>query len=178
MIRFAILVVLFLFCFTSSLATNKVDVEAICKKSKNPSFCDNLLKSKPGGVGGDLGSLAQYTIEVLRTDVSNTITLITKLIEESGSDPMKQTQYKNCLSLFGMEEGALGEIEEVLQMLKNSDYNGMNLHMSIVQTNVDECLSGDSEDSSTQNNPELSKNVAVVDQVAQIILIMSNMFRK
>ncbi|XP_058773324.1 pectinesterase inhibitor 2-like [Vicia villosa] len=176
MIRLAILVVLFLVCFTSSYASNEVDVEAICKKSKNPSFCDTLLKSKPGGVGGDLGSLAEYTIDVIRTDVSNTLNIITKLIEKSDSDPMKQKQYKNCLSLFGMEEGALGEVEEALQMLKKSDYNGMNMHMTVVMTNVNECL-GDSEDSSTQISPELSKNVGIVDQVAQIILIISNMFK-
>ncbi|CAK8533095.1 unnamed protein product [Lathyrus sativus] len=177
MIRFVILVVLFLFCFTSSYATKGVDVEAICQTSKNPSFCENLLKSKPGGVGGDLSSLAKYTIDVLRTDVSNTIDVITKLIEKSGSDPMKQNKYKNCLSLFEMEDGALSEVEESLEMLENSDYNGLNVHMTVVMTNADECLTGDSDDSWAQDTPELSKNVRIVDQVAQIILIISNMLR-
>lgn len=177
MIRLAILVVSFLVCFTSSYASKEVNVQAICTKSKNPSFCDTLLKSKPGGVGGDLGSLAEYTIDVIRTNVSNTINVITKLIKESDSDPIKQKQYKNCLSLFGMEQGALGEVEEALQMLKKSDYNGINMHMTAVMTNANECL-GDSEDSSTQIYLELSKNVGVVDQIAQIILIISNMFKK
>lgn len=177
MIRFAILVVLFHFCFTPSYATKGVDVEAICMKSKIPSFCVTLLKSKPGGVGEDLSSLAKYTIDVLRTDVSNTIDLLTKLIAKSDGDPMKQNKYKNCLSLFGSEDGALSEVEEALQMLKNLDYNGLNVHMSVVMTNTDECLTGNSEDSSDQDTPELSKNVGVVDQVAQIILIMSNMLR-
>jgi pectinesterase inhibitor-like protein len=175
MVRFSFLPVVFLLCVASSYATNIVDVQAICKKAKNPSFCLNLLNSKPGGAGGDLVSLASYTLGVVRADVSNTITLLTKLIEQSGSDPKKQDYYKNCLSNFGMDEGALGEVTEAQQLLKDFDYNGVNVHMSSVMTYVDDCLSGDS--SPIKDTSLLPKYADVVDQVAQIILIISNMLQ-
>jgi len=78
MVRFSILVGVFLLFVASSYASQDVDVQYICKGTKDPSFCLALLKSKPNGVGGDLKSLAQYTLDVLHTNVSNTLTLITK----------------------------------------------------------------------------------------------------
>ncbi|WJX37237.1 hypothetical protein P8452_25018 [Trifolium repens] len=173
MVRFSSLVVLFLLCVVSSYATNDVDVHAICKKATKPSFCLNLLNSKPRGAGEDLVCLASYTIGVLRTDVSNTISLITKLIEQSGSDPKKQNHYKNCLSRFGTDDGALGEVAEALQLLKDMDYNGVNMHMSSIMSDVDDCVYGDSV--SNDDTSMLPKHADVVNQVAQIILIISNM---
>ena len=180
MTRFAILVVFFLFCFTSSHATNKADVEAICKTSGNPSFCDTLLKSMPGGAG-DLDCLTKYTIDVLRTNLSNTVTLIKKLIKESDSDPTKKSHYENCLSAFGMEgeTGALYQIGELLRMLKEADYSGVNSGVCGIIVYVDrECISEDSPGArKPQVDPELSKNVDVIKQIAIMISIMSQMFK-
>lgn len=172
MVRFLSIMVVFLSCVASSYATKVVDVQEICKKATNPSFCSTLLKSKPGGVGEDLVSLASYTIDVLHTNVTNTISLITKLVAQSGSDSMKQNLYKNCLSRFGMDDGALGEVVEAQKVLKDSDYNGVNMHISSVMTDVDECLS---KDSTPDNDTSLlPKHVECVNQVAQIVLIISN----
>ena len=164
--------VVFLLCVASSYATNVVDVQEICKKATNPSFCSTLLKSKPGGAGEDLVSLASYTIDVLHTNVSNTISLITKLVAQSGSDSMKKNHYTNCLSSFGMDEGALGVVVEAKKLLKDSDYNGVNLHISTVMTDVSECLSNDL--SPYNDTSLLPKHAECVTQVAQIILIISN----
>ncbi|KEH18979.1 putative pectinesterase inhibitor domain-containing protein [Medicago truncatula] len=172
MVRFLSIMVVFLACVASSYATNVVNVQEICKKATNPSFCSTILESKPGGAGKDLVSLASYTIDVLRTNVSNTISLITKLAAQSGSDSLKQNRYKNCLSRFGMDDGALGEVEEAQKVLKDSDYNGVNMHITSVMTAVDECLS---KDSSPDNDTSLlPKDVECVNQIAQIILIISN----
>jgi pectinesterase inhibitor-like protein len=170
MVHFLSIMVVFLSCVASSYATNVVDVQEICKKATNPSFCSTLLKSRPGGPGEDLVSLASYTIDVLHTNVSNTINLMTKLVEQSGNDSMKQNRYKNCLSR--MDDGALDEVVEAQKVLKDSDYNGVNMHITSVMTAVDECLS---KDSSPDNDTSLlPKHVECVNQVAQIVLIISN----
>ncbi|WJX37228.1 hypothetical protein P8452_25010 [Trifolium repens] len=170
MVRFSSLVVVFLLCVVSSYATNDVDVHAICKKATKPSFCLNLLNSKPRGAGKDLVCLASYTIGVLRTDMSNTFSLITKLIEQSGSDPKKQNHYKNCLSRFGTDDGALGEVVEALQLLKDMDYNGVNMHMSSIMSDIDDCVYGDSP--SNDDNSMLPKHADVVNQGSHFQILL------
>jgi len=167
MAHFLTLVVVFLFCVASSYAANDVDVQDLCNKTKYPSFCVTLLKSKPGNVGGDLVSLAKYSVDVLNTNATNTVALIKKLIAQSRGDPKKQAHYKDCLDHFG-EDGILGDILEVRLLLKSSDYQGVNVHMGGVMTNVDDCLSGDSSDTSL-----LPKYADDVNKVADIILIIA-----
>ncbi|CAJ2668063.1 unnamed protein product [Trifolium pratense] len=172
MVRLSSIMVVFLLCVVSSYATNDVDVQGICKKATDPSFCSTLLNSMPGGPGKDLSCLASYTLDVLRTNVSNTINIIEKQIAESGNDPKKQNKYKNCLSNLGMDDGALGDVDEAKQLLKDLDYNGVNMRISSLMSNVNDCSSEDSlpfDDTSS-----LSKQVGVVNQVAQIVLIISN----
>jgi len=179
MAHFLTLVVVFLFCVASSYAANVVDVQAICKEAKDPSFCLTLLKSKPGGVGQDLHSLAQYTIGMLHTNVSNTVNLITELIAQSGSDHNKQDHYKNCLSHFRLNGGALGQVVKAQQQLKAFDYYGVYVHMTAIANDGYDCLTGDQ--SVHQDARDLShyKDTSLlpkyVDVVGQIALIISNM---
>lgn len=174
MSRFSLIALVFLLCVALSSATKVVDIGTICKKAKDPSFCLKLLKSKPGGASGDLVSLTQYTIGVLRTDITNTINLIKKLSTQS-SDRKAKTHYKNCLSNFGESEGALGEVFEAQQLLKSGDYSGVNLHASSIMTDVDDCISGDSPGSQPFHDTSvLPKYARVVTQVSQIILILTN----
>ncbi|KAL5057617.1 hypothetical protein RYX36_029221 [Vicia faba] len=161
----SILAIVFLLCIASSNAA--VDIQAICQKAKNPTFCTNLLTPK---AGGDLSSLAQYTLDVTRTDVSNTVSLLKTLIGKSGVDPKLQTHYKECLDHFD-EEQALGDVLEAIQLLKSLDYNGVSVHLSAVMTDVDECLS----DESPPDNSDLPKSAETVYQVSQISLIISNL---
>ncbi|XP_058739552.1 pectinesterase inhibitor 1-like [Vicia villosa] len=161
----SILAIVFLFCIASSNAA--VDIQPICQKAKNPSFCINLLAPK---AGGDLKSLAQYTLNVDRTDTSNTVSLLKTLIGKSGVDPKLHSHYKNCLDHFD-EEQALGDILEAIQLLKALDYQGVSSYMSAVMTNVDECLT----DESPPDTSDLPKSAETVYQVSQISLIISNM---
>jgi pectinesterase inhibitor-like protein len=94
MIRFSCLMVVFLLCVVSSYAVKVVDVDTICKNvTSNPSFCFTLLKSKHAA---DLVTLAQYTIDVARSNVTNVVNLIKKLISQSGSDLNPKNCYENC----------------------------------------------------------------------------------
>ncbi|KAK2428391.1 pectinesterase inhibitor [Trifolium repens] len=174
MFRFSLLAIVFLLYVASSYArTNIVDVQAICKPARDPSFCFTFLKSRPGGPGKDLGDLESYSLGVLRTNVSNTITLITKLITQSGSDLKKQNHYKTCLQYFGDEEGALGFVKRAQQDLENSDYIGVNLKAAAVFDFVEDCLSGDN--IPIKDTSLLPKYASVVENIAEIIAIISNM---
>jgi hypothetical protein len=77
------------------------------------------------------------------------------------------------LSNFGTDDGALGEVAEALQLLNDMDYNGVNMHMSSIMSDVDDCVYGDSP--SNDDTSTLLKHADVINQVAQIILIISNM---
>jgi pectinesterase inhibitor-like protein len=171
MVRFSILVVVFLFFVASSYADHDADVQSICKQTDVPSFCLALLKSKPNGVGGDLKSLAQYTLDVLHTNTSNTLTLITKLIAQSGSDPKKQNHYKDCLAYFGVEyKGVLGYVLDSLKRFKHSDFNQVSVDMVYLKFHVDDCISGDPSDTSL-----LPKYASFVRNTAETTLVMTNM---
>ncbi|KAL5080623.1 hypothetical protein RYX36_009044, partial [Vicia faba] len=73
-----------------------VPVNMICERVKNPSFCSNLLYSKSGA---DLITLAQYTIDVVRANMTNTVNLINTLIASSHS-LNALSHYKLCLKVF------------------------------------------------------------------------------
>jgi pectinesterase inhibitor-like protein len=170
MLRFSILVVVFILFVASSYASHDVDVQSICKKTKDPSFCLALLKSKPNGVGGDLKSLAQYTLDALHTNVSNILTLITKLIAQSASDPKKQNHYKDCLAYFGEDGGVLGYVLDSLKRFKHFDFNQVGVDMVYLEFNVENCILSDSSDTSL-----LPKYGDVVEKIAYTTLIMTNM---
>jgi hypothetical protein len=82
MINYSSFLLVFFLCASSSYAAKVVPVNVICQKAKNPSFCSNLLNSKSGA---DLITLAQYTIDVVRVDMTNTVKLINTLIAHPGS---------------------------------------------------------------------------------------------
>ncbi|XP_004506544.1 pectinesterase inhibitor-like [Cicer arietinum] len=91
------------------------------------------------------------------------------------SDPKTKTHYNNCLSNFGANEGALGEVSETQQLLKSGDYNWVNMCASTIMSDVDDCISGNSLGTPPfQDASELPKYAGVVTQVAQIILILTN----
>jgi hypothetical protein len=59
--------------------------------------------------------------------------------------------------------------------LKKGDYDGVNVHVSGIVTDVNGCLSGDSPtDPPFHDSSSLPKNADIVQQVSQIILIITN----
>ncbi|KAJ1397025.1 Pectinesterase inhibitor domain [Sesbania bispinosa] len=175
MVRFSPLVLVFLLLvISSSYEAKVVEVNVICKQTRNPSFCSSLLNSKPGGA--DLVSLAQYTIDVVHSNVTNTITLIKSLIAQSANDSKASAHYKQCLEFFSSDEGALSSVEDTEERLKAGDYDGVNLGAAAVSTYVDDCVSGEGpSDPPYPDRSLLPKYADVIDQVVQIILIISNL---
>ena len=99
---FSILLVLFILYVASSnsFSAKVVDVDIICKEASNPSYCSNLLNSKPGGAKGvDLVHLAQYTIDVLNNNWTHTYDLIRDMTEIAENDTVAG-YYDRCADDF------------------------------------------------------------------------------
>ena len=158
----------------SSYATKVVEVNTICNRTTNPSFCSNILNSRPGGaIGAELVTLAQYTIDVVRANVTNTINLIKSLIANA-SDPNAKDHYNTCLTHFSYNEGALGEVEYTAQMLKTRDCQGVNVAAAGIASNVEYCISGDSPSDPPYYDPSVLPRYAnFVEQAAEIICVIS-----
>ncbi|CAK8533100.1 unnamed protein product [Lathyrus sativus] len=159
------LLVLFL-CATSSYAAKVVPVNVICQKAKNPSFCSNLLNSKSGA---DLITLAQYTIDVVRTDMSNTVKLINTLIANPGS-VKALNHYKFCLKEFVNDGGALFVLENVQRVLKEGNYQLMNVGANDIMTDINNCIN----DPGFQDTSSLPKSAGDALQADQIIQTLSS----
>ncbi|KAE9597415.1 hypothetical protein Lal_00029993 [Lupinus albus] len=169
------LVLLLLLFATPSSPSKVVDVTVICAQARDPKLCSSVLNSKPGGVkGADLVSLAQYTINVARVNATNTVKLINVLIAKSGNDLKAKAHYKTCLTHFDKDEGALGDIDYVQELLKKGDYIGVGTTASAIITDVDDCLTGeDPEDPPYPDKSNLPKYADVIQKVVDIILIIS-----
>ncbi|XP_020225539.1 pectinesterase inhibitor 1 [Cajanus cajan] len=170
--NFSSLVLVFILFFPStSYAIPVSKVNAICKQTKNPSFCFTLLNSHPNA---NLVTLTQYTINIARANVTNTIILIKQLIAHSAKDPKGRSHYTSCLEHFG-SEGALGDVEYTQELLKKRDYAGVNTAASAILTDVDDCISGESPSDPRYHDPsKLPQYAAVLGLVVEIILVLSN----
>lgn len=166
------LMVLFLLCVSSTYATKVVDENTICSKAKNSSFCSTLLKSKPGS-SKDLVSLAQYAVEVVHANITNSSNLITKLLAQSGSDKAARFYYSRCLYHFGEEGGALASVKKAENELKMGDYKGLDESMTDIWYDVFICLTRESpSDPPYHNTSLLPKYGQVIYQVINIIHII------
>lgn len=167
--NFSSLLLVFLLFIAPTYEIPIEQVSSICNQSKRPSFCFALLNSKPKA---NLVSLTQYTIDTTRTNVTNTIKLINSLIAQSVNDPKAKNHYKSCLEHF---KGALYNVDYTQELLKKGDYQGVNVAASSIQTNVDDCISGESPTDPPYHDPSmLPKYASIIELVVEIILIISN----
>ncbi|XP_058783300.1 pectinesterase inhibitor 2-like [Vicia villosa] len=172
MIHYSILLVFFL-CVTSSYAANKVvPVNVICGRAKNPSFCSNLLNPKSGA---DLVTLSQYTIDVTRADMTNTVKLINTLIKQSASNVKASNHYNLCLKLFVNDGGALFVLDNVQRVLKEGNYHLMNVGANDIAADINRCIN-DPNFRDTSSLPRSAGKALQDDQVIQTLstFLMSN----
>ncbi|XP_073221581.1 pectinesterase inhibitor 1-like [Cicer arietinum] len=172
MSRYISLVVLVL-CVASSYAMKVVDIDTICKHEEvNTSLCITLLKSKQGA---DLLILAQYTIDVLYTEVNNTVTLINTLIHQYYKDLEAKSHYIKCVNLFGEPNGAAGDIKRIESTMKDGDYGGMNEKVLSILIDYDSCINGEyPTDTPYPDKSLLPKYAKVVHDVAFILFVISD----
>ncbi|QCE05116.1 hypothetical protein DEO72_LG9g116 [Vigna unguiculata] len=159
---------------STSYAIPESEVKTICNQTQNSSFCLALLMSNPNPNAG-LVNVTQYTIDVARANVTNTIKLINDLIGHSNGS--SKSHYTECLDHFG-SEGALGDIDYTQEMLQKGDYQGVNVAASAVSDDVEDCISGESPSDSPYDDPsDLPKYAAVIQSVLGVILVLSKYLR-
>ncbi|KAK7391338.1 hypothetical protein VNO78_19753 [Psophocarpus tetragonolobus] len=163
------LVLVFLLFATTSYAIPAREVSTICKQAKDPSFCSTLLNSNPNA---NLVDLTQYTIDIVRVNVTNTIKLINTLIAQS-TDPKAKNHYKSCLENFG-SEGALGDLDYTQELFKKEDYQGVNLGASSVLDDIEDCVSGDTPSVPPFHDlSKLPQYAAITESVISVLLVLS-----
>jgi pectinesterase inhibitor-like protein len=175
MLRFSSLIVIFLLCVVSLNATKVVDINTICNDvpdKYNPSFCYNLLKPKQGA---DLVTLAQYTIDVARNNLTNTVNLLKKLISQSGSDLKAKEYYEYCLSVFGTGNGgALNILADGEQYLKNGVYFKFRGQVNSIIGDYSSCIDGASpSDDPFSDKSLLPKYAKFIIDVAEIMFYIT-----
>ncbi|MED6210484.1 hypothetical protein PIB30_064550 [Stylosanthes scabra] len=146
-----------------------VKVETICNGTVLSSFCSDLLNSKPGGAkGADIDSLAQYTIEVLRSNLTNTVNLLKSLTANS-SDHTLVDVYYGCLGNLNVGDGALGEIDPMQRNLKAYDYNAVTFGLNDIIHDNDDCMSNDQESDDPSRLPHYTDDILKVTVVLSLI---------
>jgi pectinesterase inhibitor-like protein len=163
------ILLVFLLCITSSYSTKIVQVDEICHKAQNPSFCLTLLNSKKGA---DLASLAQYTIDALRVKMTNTVKLINTLIAQSGKDVKALAHYQLCLKEFVNDGGALFVLGNVERVLKEGNYHLMSVGANDIMQDIKNCIY----DTNYHDTSSLPSNGEVALQIDQIIQIIAGLF--
>lgn len=170
MARFFFFVVVFLVCVTSCYSAKFVDVDTICKNATNPSFCSNLLNSKPSG-SGDLVNLAQYTIGVIHSNVTNIIEEINTLIKQNVGNFAAEVHYKGCAANFEKKTGALGAVDAAEDYLNKGEYSFVQDLISFVQVQMFVCVQGNTpSDPPFVDTSLLPKHVDVAKQVTEIFV--------
>ncbi|XP_004517113.1 pectinesterase inhibitor 1-like [Cicer arietinum] len=164
--------VVFVLCVASTYAIKVVDIDTICKdEDVNTSLCITLLKSKQGA---DLLTLAQYTIDVLYTEVNNTVKLIKTLIHQFDKDPTAKSHYRECFELFAKPNGAAAVVEEIENKMKGGDYDGMREMTLSITGDYDTCINDDSPGAIPYPDKSLlPKYAKVVNDVANILYVIS-----
>jgi pectinesterase inhibitor-like protein len=167
----SLLLVLLVLCNASSksISSAKVDVDVICTQAQNPTYCSNLLNSKPGGAKGvDLVDLAQYTLNMLDSNLAKTQRVIAKL-ENAYNDNVLQYYYPCTRDAIDIAI-RIGDAEKDLY---SKQYSSMAKHTAEIMPFIREC--GDIlHKNKTGYSPLVAKFVDVLRQVAQVIQTIVN----
>ncbi|XP_022933241.1 pectinesterase inhibitor-like [Cucurbita moschata] len=141
-------------------------VSTICKKTRNPSFCFNVLKS--AGTT-DLKGLATFTLNLAHDKVAQTRALALSLASKE-TDPKLKERYATCAEQY---DDAADDIEDGKNDLGEGDYNGVNIKASAAMTEVGDCL--DSFTQPPKDPSALSGNGKTVEDICSIILVIANL---
>ncbi|XP_022953889.1 pectinesterase inhibitor-like [Cucurbita moschata] len=153
--------------FSNGNATSPNDVvSTICPKTRNPSFCSNVLKS--AGTS-DLKGLATFTLNLAHDKATESRALAQSLASKA-ADPKLKEHYDTCAGRF---DDAVDDIEGVKSNLENGDYNGVNTYASAAMTEADDCL--DSLTKPPKDSSALSDDGKTVEDICSIILVVSNL---
>lgn len=176
--NFSSLVFLLFLFVASSYAIQGAELDAICKQSKNPTFCFNLLNSIPGGAtDANLVDLVQYALDVTRVNLTTTTKLIKRLIRRNPNDIEARDHYTLCLNRI--HQGAFDAVKSTEAILKSREFYILNSIACGIRTQIDLCIDGESPSDTPYNDTSLLPAYAsVISEVVEIIVIISNLLDK
>ncbi|ESQ30780.1 hypothetical protein EUTSA_v10012260mg [Eutrema salsugineum] len=154
-----------------SIKISESDVNTICSKAKNPSFCSNFFKSTPETKTLDLSGVAKLLINDASKDALDAQKQFDSLAK-SASDPRSKNVYTQCSENY---QDALGEFDDALKALADNDSGSLNIKVSAAMTDGDSC---NSELPSVKPSPQLLQMVSDIDNLSGIVLVISNMLPK
>ncbi|XP_022930195.1 pectinesterase inhibitor-like [Cucurbita moschata] len=162
-----VLSVLFFNGVMSMHAASQNDVAStICKKTRNPSFCFDVLKS--AGTT-DLKGLATFTLNLAHDKTVESRALAQSLASKT-IDPKLKERYATCAEQY---DNAIDDIEDGKVNLGEGDYNGVNIKASAAMTEAGDCL--DSFAQPPKDPSAFSGNGKTVEDICSIILVIANL---
>jgi pectinesterase inhibitor-like protein len=172
MTQYTSLLFVILLCVASSNSTKVVEVDVICKEALKPSFCSQLLNSKPGGAKGvDLVNLAQYTMDVLHANLTNSVDMFEELIRHTNNNKTKN-HYYNCVQDLGpYGHGALAMLRDAEFYLKRGGYTHVAGFAAGIMQDILNCINDDRKQ--YHDNSLVSNYVKDTRQVGQVLEIIS-----
>ncbi|XP_058776343.1 uncharacterized protein LOC131650654 [Vicia villosa] len=164
---------LLLLCVASSnsISNKVVEVDVICKEASNPSYCSNLLNSKPGGAkDASLVDFADYMIDGLIDNSTNTDMLISILIDKIGDNYTEINYYYRCKVNILSVDGIIARLVIAEKDLTLKHYPAMIKGIRDVMDKILQCR-----DSLRQHktSPLVAQNVDVLQQSGQVLQIIS-----
>ncbi|XP_023549429.1 pectinesterase inhibitor-like [Cucurbita pepo subsp. pepo] len=138
----------------------------ICKKTRNPSLCFNVLKS--AGTT-NLKRLATYTLDLANNKAAQSHALAQSLASKS-ADPKLKERYAICAEHYN---NVVVVIEGAKSNLGKGDYNGVNIQASRAITEASDCL--DNFTQPPKDPSTLSGNGKAVEDICNIVLVIANL---
>ncbi|KEH25473.1 plant invertase/pectin methylesterase inhibitor [Medicago truncatula] len=169
----SLLLVLLILCVASSnsISAKVVDVDIICKEASNPSYCSNLLNSKPGGAKGvDLVDLARYTIDVLNNNSSDTLNLIHNLVRSAENDTVANYYYRCDIDLLNHADSVTSSLTDAQVSLSFRKYPAMAKDSADIMKYILECIDSLHKH---KTSPLLATYVENLRQSAQVFQIIT-----
>lgn len=126
-----LLLLLYTILFASPI-TRSYPLQNICKNTKNPNFCLQILGPHPNS---SLQELDQIVIEAAISSVTKTTSKIQSLLSET-KDPNLRIVYSLCSNYYSAAASALNAANE---KLKSGEYRELNTAASIVSKDASSC---------------------------------------
>ncbi|XP_010548973.1 PREDICTED: pectinesterase inhibitor 1-like [Tarenaya hassleriana] len=159
---------MFLLFIGSSYAITAADINAICGKALNPSFCLKYLKSNPKILASGLPDVAKITIDSAQTSASKTFKQIQSIVQKT-TDPKSKQAYTSCLDNY---ESVVDTLDEAKEHLAAGDPASVNIKVSGAMDGPESCLD---DLKNIKADPSVVKNSEYIGNVCGITLVISNM---
>ncbi|XP_010543937.1 PREDICTED: pectinesterase inhibitor 1-like [Tarenaya hassleriana] len=159
---------MFLLLIGSSYAITAADINAICGKTLNPSFCLKFLKSNPKILAAGLPAVAKITIDSAQTSASKTFKRIQSIVQKT-TDPKSKQAYTSCLDNY---ESVVDTLDEAKEHLAAGDPVSVNVKVSAAMDGPDSCLD---DLKNVKADPSVVKSSEYIGSVCGITLVIANM---